>query len=314
MTQTFSNLYKLAFVAIFSVLAIVFTQQAFAQPAEEVNLAISPQRFEISANQGDDSEDIIRLTNGSNAAIEIETIAKNFVPVGEEGSVELTEDDTSYSLADWITVSPDNAIIPAGDTQDFTIIINVPDNAEPGGHFGSVVFKTVPPPAGEGAAQVSQEIAPVILVKVAGDITEAATIESFDPTKTFWSNEEVISFETRVGNQGNVHFKPSGSVTIKNMFGGEVTTINLDEQNVLPDSVRKLVTEWNDPGFAVGRYTADLTLIYGSDNTILTETVQFTVFPYQTLVPGILLVGLTLFVLIKFRKRVGKATKVLFGS
>ena len=315
MTNTRQIRNAIAF-ALFTAVALLFTTSlAGAQQAEQVNLAISPQRFEISANKGDSSEDVVRLTNGSESVVEIETIPKNFTPVGEEGGVELTEDDTTWSLADWITVSPNTAIIPAGATQDFTITINIPDNAEPGGHFGSVVFKTVPPAGSDaGAAQVSQEIAPVILVKVAGDITETANIESFDATKSFWSNEDVISFETRIGNTGNVHFKPSGSVVIKNMFGNIVTTINLDEQNVLPDSVRKLVTEWNDPGFSVGRYTADLTLIYGADNTILTETTTFTVFPYQTLVPAILLIGLTLFVLVKFRKRVGKAAKVLFGN
>ena len=270
--------------------------------------------IEVSANPGDSTEDVIRLTNNSDDAVIIETIPKNFTPQGEEGAVTLTEEETSFSLADWITLIPDSAVISPRSTQDFTLQINVPDNAEPGGHFGAVVFKTVPPPAtGASAAQVSQEIAPVILAKVAGDIVEGAELVEFKSSKSFWSNEKPITFETRVNNTGNVHFKPTGNIVIKNMFGSEVANIPIEGQNIIPSYPRKLLTEWSDPGFAVGRYTADLTLVFGEDDQIITASTSFTVFPYQTLVPAIILIGLLLYVLIRFRSRVWMALKVLSG-
>jgi hypothetical protein len=287
----------------------------FAQDVDQINLGISPQVLELSANPGDVIKNEVRLTNGSDQAIEIETIPKNFTPTGEEGGVNLTEDETSFSLADWITVIPSSIIIPAETTQDFEVTISVPTNAEPGGHFGSVAFKTVPPPAGDGnSAQVSQEIAPVILLKVAGDIVEEANISSFESSKSFWSNENPITFDTRIENTGNVHFKPSGNITIKNMFGGVVTVIPLEEKNTLPDSIRKITTDWSDPGFAVGKYTAELTVVYGANDTFLTAETDFIVFPYQTIVPAFLLIVVLLYVLIRFRKRIGLAFKVLSGK
>jgi len=280
---------------------------------DQVRLAISPQVIEVSANPGDTIENEIRLDNLSDGVIQIETINKNFTPRGEEGAVDLTEDDTTYSLADWITVTPQNVVMDAKTSQDFSMVINVPENAEPGGHFGSVVFKTVPPKNEDGAATVSQEIAPIILVSVAGDVIEAAEIASFKSIKSIWSNERPIQFETRIQNNGTVHFKPTGTVTIKNMFGNEVTTINLEEKNVLPESIRRIVTDW-DPGFSIGRYSADLTVVYGEDKQIITSTATFIVFPYQTVVPiAILVVGL-LYVSIRFRKRIGLAFRVLSGK
>lgn len=296
--------------------SLITIQQIRAQEADDVTLSISPQILNISANPGDPAIDnVIRLTNGGDLPIEIETIAKNILPDGEEGAVDLTEDKTSYSLSEWITVEPAATTIAPKTTQDFNVSINVPVNGEPGGHFGTVVFKTVPPEVetGSAAAIVSQEIAPVILVSVAGDVVEEANIDTFSSTKSFWSNERPITFDTRINNTGNVHFKPTGTITIKNMFGNEVTSIPLEEKNVLPDSIRKITSEWSDPGFAVGRYTADLSLVYGEDDTILVASTSFTIFPWQTLVPVGLVAIALIYLLIKFRSRLGAAISVLAG-
>ena len=304
-------------VLALSLLLFTHIQNVRAQEADAVTLSLSPQIINVSANPGEDTiTNVVRITNGGELPIELETIPKNILPTGEEGAVDLTEDQTSYSLAEWITVDPERVNVAPGDTQDFTVSIDVPANGEPGGHFGTVVFKTVPPPGDQGAAaaQVSQEIAPVILVSVAGDITEELNIASFGSEKSFWSNEKPITFETRVGNTGSIHLKPTGTITIKNMFGGEVTTIPLEEKNVLPESIRRIVTEWSDPGFAVGRYTADLSLVYGEDDNILTASTSFTIFPWQTLIPFGLVAVAVLYILIKFRSRIGSAVRVLAGK
>lgn len=304
---------------ILAIVASVFASfiAAHAQQADSIALSMSPQLINVSANAGDAPiENVIRITNGSDMPVELETIPKNITPVGEEGEVDLTEDATSYSLAEWLTVSPSKVTLSPKSTEDFTVTITVPTNAEPGGHFGSVVFKTIPPQTTDGAgAAVSQEIAPVILVSVAGDITEEANIASFASSKSFWTNQKPITFDTRIENTGNVHFQPkNGFITIKNMFGKEVTKIPLDQKNVLPDSIRKITSEWADPGFAIGRYTADLSFVFGEGDEILTASTTFIVFPYQTVIPATLIVVGSLFVLVKFRKRIGAAVKVLSGK
>lgn len=288
---------------------------ARAQLAEQVTLSFTPQVIEFSANPGDPTvENVIRITNGSDVPLDIIPTPVNFVAGGEEGEPELTEETTSFSLAQWITVTPSSFTLPPGEAQDFLVAVDVPADAEPGGHFGAVQFEGSPPE--EDNIQIAQKfnVTPLILVSVAGDIFEEASIDSFASTQSFWSNESPITFETRIKNSGNVHFKPRGTVTIKNMFGNEVTKIPLTESNVLPDSVRKITTEWNDTGFAVGRYTAEVSFVYGEDDTILTAETSFTVFPYQTIVPVALITIFVLFVLVKFRSRIGTAIRVLSGK
>ena len=306
------RLHLLAVGAVLSVMAI-FAGVALAQTdgTSTVALSVSPQVFEISADPGDSVSESFRIVNGTDVDLTLTVTPKNFTAEGEEGGVNLTEEETSFSLASWINVNPTLVTVPARGSQDFDFVINLPTNAEPGSALGSIIVQTEPVDLDGSGAAVSQEIGPLILVSVSGDIVEAAEIASFT-TDSFWESGP-ITLETRVTNNGNVHFKPAGTIEIKNMFGSVVATLDVEEKNVLPDSTRLLVNEWN-PGFTVGRYTADLTLIYGADNEILTDSVSFTVFPYKTILPIALVVGLVIYLMVRYRGRLSKAGKALSGK
>ena len=296
-----------AFVGISSLVAA-------QTPADTVSLGVSPQVLDLTANPGEEITNTFRLTNASDTSVDIETIPKNFTPRGEEGAVDLTVDDTSFSLADWIKVTPKATTLEPKKTQDFTVKISVPENSEPGSHFGSVVFKTIPPKQEGSGAAVSQEIAPVILVRVAGDVMEQADIESFKAQKSFYSLEDSVNFLSRIKNTGSVHFKPTGKVSIKNMFGNEVANIDLDRKNVLPDSIRQISSSWNKQGLKFGRYTATLTLVFGDNDQIKTAEYSFYYFPYQVILPFLLIIGGLLFVVMRYRVRLREALRVLRGK
>jgi hypothetical protein len=295
-------------------LVFSFNLTSAQDSSDAITLGVSPQILEITANPGEKVTNTFRLTNASEQSVNIKTIPKNFTPLGEEGAVDLTEDSTNFSLAEWVTVSPDTALLDSNTTKDFVVTINVPEDVEPGSHFGSVVFQTIPPEDDTAAALVSQEIAPVILVKVAGDITETAEIVEFKSTKSFWSNESSISLISRITNTGTAHFKPTGQIVIKNMFGSEVAKLELDKRNVLPGSIRQFTNEWQTDGFKLGRYTAELTLVTGEDDKIQTSTTSFTIFPYQVVIPVVILLSILVFIIFKGRKRLAKAAKALSGK
>ena len=281
---------------------------------DSVQLAISPQVLDIQVNPGDVTTNQFRLTNGSDTAITVKAIPKNFTPQGEDGAIDLTQDDTSYSVATWLSALPAEVTIPANKTQDFTVTMRVPGNAEPGSRFGSVVFATIPPETAGSGARVSQEIAPVILVTVAGDLVESAAITDFYALKSVWSNEPEVILQARVENKGNVHFKPTGVVEIFDIFGNSVTKVSLEDKNVLPESIRKIDAKWPIDGFKIGKYRAELTIVYGNDDQIVTAKTNFWIIPYQTIVPiaiGTLLVGL---LVLRYRSRIALAFRVLSGK
>jgi uncharacterized membrane protein len=303
----------LAIVAL--VLLVSSFSSIFAQTqTDSVQLAISPQVLEIQVNPGDSVKNQFRLTNGSDIPLTIQVTPKNFTPSGEEGAIDITTDDTTYSLAKWVSVEPSRVVIEPKTTKDFMVTIDVPSNAEPGARFGTIVFATVPQQQEGSGAAVSQEIAPVVLVKVAGDVVESANIEQFYSVENIWSNQPNITLEARVKNNGNVFIKPRGNVVIKNMFGDTVQTLPISERNVLPDSIRKLDAVWQNYNLSIGKYTATVTMVYGQDDQVLTAETTFYYFPYQIILPIIAVLAILGWLIFRYRSRIKAALKVLSGK
>lgn len=281
-----------------------------ALAADTIGVSISPPTFELTANRGDSLENTIKLSNTSEVPIEVTVSSKNFTAVGEDGSVGLTEDNTTYSLAKWISIIPDRAIIPAKTSKIFLFKTDVPQNAEAGGHFGSVVFQLSAVGNGESGASVAQEIASLVLLRISGTIDEKVTVLEFTTDSKFYEYGNV-TFLNRIKNEGSVHDKPKGSITITNMFGKQVDVLVVDGKNVLPGAIRKNEVVWNKK-WAIGRYTATEVLSYGANNQQLIDTTNFIVLPYKQVGGGLLFVTIFVVVLYKGRKRIKLAISVLF--
>jgi len=304
----------ITFVGLFLFfLFLIFTPLNQARALDYAGLALSPPTFELSANPGDNLENSIRVENLTGVPMKISVQKRNFTALGEEGAVDLTEDETLFSLASWITVFPSEIEIAAKGTTTFVFKTAVPLNAEPGGHFGSIIFRIggQSNPQQSGAV-VAQELGALVLVRIAGKTSEKATLESFVPKKRLWERGPV-EFEIRVKNEGNVHIKPAGVITITDLFGRKVGTFNVDPKNVLPGAIRKSTAVW-DKKFLFSKYTASLALNYGTQGKILIGSTTLIGFPYK--VVGLVLLGLAIliFLLYRARKRISLALKVLFGK
>lgn len=285
-------------------------RRAFA--ADSVGLSLSPPTFEISANPGDTIKNVVRVQNTSDKNLKVVVDKRNFTAIGEEGSVGLTSEETSFSLASWITPGWPEFDLPAKGNISFPFQINVPLNAEPGGHFGSLIFKVGGLMPGQSGAGLSQELGALILLQIAGETKEGATLESFQVNRGLWEYGPV-EFEARVKNEGNVHLKPHGSLSITNIFGKQVANVPLEGRNVLPGAIRKIPFSWDQKNL-FGHYVATLSLGYGDKGKALITTTSFWGFPYRVggVVFAVLLVlGLILF---RARRRICSAFKVLFGK
>lgn len=281
------------------------------QPAS--GLAVSPPTFELSANPGDTLKNSLRVDNIVNQPIEVTVDTRNFTALGEEGGINLSEEDTGYALADWIKVTPERTTIPANESRVFNYTISVPQNASPGGRFGSIIFKTTPKPVtGQNGVAVGQEIGALVFLKISGDVKEGASIAGFGSTSGL-HNSGPVGFEVRVKNEGNVQFKPTGTITISNFFGRKVATIPIQEQNVLPGAIRKMAAEW-DTSWLFGKYSATASLVYGNDRQVITASTTFWGFPYKLVGIVLLFSALLGGLIYPRRKRIGRALKVLFGK
>lgn len=270
-------------------------------------LAVTPSNFELSIEPGGQTTQKVRLLNQTNQDVNIRVDRRNFTSAGEEGEVSITSEETPFSIASWIKVTPETINVPAGASREFTFAITAPQNAEAGGHFGSLVFATVPGQnLDKTGALLSQEIASLILLKVPGNVEEKAVVESFTSDKNFYELGPV-SFTARIKNQGAVHIKPLGSVTIKGPFVN--TSDPIEERNVFPGAIRKIPATVNTR-FMLGKYTAEFIATYGSNNQQLYAYTTFYAFPVR--IGGAFI--LFLIILFLIRKRLARALGALISG
>ncbi len=294
---------------IFAVFTTLVRAQTPAPSTPSTGLAVTPPTFEINGNPGDSIKNTVKLENMHPYPVEIAVDLRNFTAIGEDGAVGLTEEETSFSLASWIEVSPKTVTIPPKTAQYFTFTIKVPLQAEPGGHFGSLIFRTIPTEKVEGSgASLAQEIGALVLLRLSGETVESASIESFKATSSIFEKGPV-PFEVRLKNLGNVHTKPTGTIIITNLLGQQVASVAVEPKNVLPGATRKLEATW-DTQWRLGRYNATYTAVF-SDKTTLSSTTSFTVLPYRAIAVAIVILIILLIILKKYQKRLSLAWKIL---
>lgn len=271
-------------------------------------VTISPPFFEYSLNPGDVVLDVLKIFNEDDAPITLYPVVMNFTHTeGDEGGTPsfyaADEDPNGTALAQWITITNKGPIkLEPKQRANLQFSINVPaDKAQPGGHFGTILLSTQPPPSEGGTVAIGQQIGALVFVRVSGEVKEVGNIAEFGFQKPrVWYNYLPVDFFLRFENAGNTHLRPTGNLFIKNWMGRQVAAVKVNEQfaGVLPLSIRRFEFGWrhrNNPegaselwkewhNFAFGKYTATLVVNYGADNQLVTDTRVFYVWPWRLLV------------------------------
>jgi len=275
-------------------------------PAEETGqaLEIAPPIATLNVDPGETTTLDILLRNVSTAEQIASAEVNDFVASGETGTPRLLLDDEEaegnpYSIGDWVQPMQPVLLVP-GEVKSVPVTITVPDNASPGGHYGVIRFSASAPELEDTGVALSASVGTLVLATVSGETTERLEIEESSvnidgKTGTFFESTP-LQFVQRIKNSGNNHVQPSGQVTISDMFGRTVASlnVNLPPRYILPASVRRFEQPLDSSvigdKWLFGRYTADLELTYGENEQTLSNSFTFWVIPYRLI--GFAVVGL----------------------
>ncbi len=280
-------------------------------PTTEVknDFILGPGKTELFLNPGDSATREIQVTNrlGRDAdfAVEIEdfTGSRDLETV----VVLLGSKRGPYSLRDYLHPELMRFTLKHGQRMILPIEISVPQDADPGGLYGSVLVAAQPlqsSQAGEagtarGGTKLITRLGSLFLVRVAGDAKEDGGLTKFQTKlgQQFFENGPV-TFEILFENNGSVHLTPYGTVEFTNLLGKQVGTLEVTPWFVMPDSLRARDVVW-ERGFLFGKYTARLKINRGYDNAIDELATTFWVVPWKLLSGGLVLLILVIWVLKK---------------
>lgn len=307
MTKTIARL-LIAILAIFFITTL--PNSSSAQEVGSAKVSISPTLFELTAKPGDVLENTMKIINTSDIIQSYEMEIKSFVG-NELGQAKITaSDDPEYALKRWVTITPEKFTLVAKQTQVVKFTINVPQDAEPGGQYGSILASLVDNSTVSGTGAVTKsKVGTLVLVAVAGDIKYSAYVKEFSVAKKRFERPP-IEFRTKIHNSSTVHIKPKGFITLTDIFGRKAGSIEFDQKNILPDSDR-LITQPYDQPLIVGRYVATLNILYGEKGDQLSAKTVFYVFPTWLIILCIAVVILIILLLLYRRRQKRKFAALL---
>lgn len=262
-----------------------------ANAQEELGLQLRPAIIEERADPGSTFDFTIRATNVSGGDQTFYLGAEDIKGVDDQGQPIFAEqgETTIYDISAWITLPQESVTIKAGETVTIPFKVRVPQEASPGSHFGSVFLDVRPQQVGTTGAGVGVRVGSVVSLRISGDITEDMRLREFS-TAQFIYDILPATFETKVENIGNVLLRPHGLIEVTDMFGKKVASLEVNPSAgaVFPGSERTYETQWSQEGFAIGRYQALMSIVYGEDSRkTLSAATSFWVLPLKPILTAL---------------------------
>lgn len=296
---------QIVFLGIF-LFSAVFGNLQNVWAAELIGVKMQPSIIEERADPGQTYSWTLRATNVGVKTQELYVVKRDISSLSEAGKPIFANlgEKTGLELAAWVQIASGPFAIAPGETKDIPFSINVPQNASPGAHLGSIFLSSEPVRPETTGIGIGYQVATIISLRIAGDVAEEAMLREFRTDKTVYGKPEV-NLITKIENLGNVIVKPRGPVEITNMFGKKVATLKMNESAaaILPNEVRRFEVLWQDNGLAFGKYDAVMSLGYGEDGRkTISAAASFWILPGKLVgftLGGIILLFLIIFITVK---------------
>jgi hypothetical protein len=296
---------------IFCAVFIFSNQSAHAAEGSPIALRISPLSYDLEINPGEQKAGKIYIENTSEADVEVQAEFSNFF-VDDSGSYIFTgekevanENLKPYLMNDWFGLSDDNFLLHSNESKVVEYEIDVPSGANLGGHYGAIFFRTVCElpqdkavvSTDQSSVCVSARVGTLFLVQVGGGATKKGILKKVQVPKISLSDKENISIE--IENAGNTHFRPEGQVVVKNLFGQEISKMEIKDRTILP-TMSRMFSEDLTRKDLIGFYKIQGSIKDGDGNEMKFNR-YILMPPWKEILIIILIIGAWIWFLKKFR-------------
>lgn len=300
-------------VVLFLIMSLTLQAKVFAQ--EALTLTVKPVRIgddnSLLLAPGEKKQIQVKVENNSDADLQIESQVLDFI-VDEDGTTPLPvteEQDNRWSLANWITLAPAQNYLKAGGSATINVLIEVPNDALPGGHYAMVLHSpNVSHVEDQTGSGISQRAGTLIYVLIDGPINESALFSRFNIPK--FLEKGPVPMEIKIKNESDIHITPKPSVSISNIFGKEIANFSLDAKNVFPFTERDFSEVW-DKKWGFGPYTITLNAAYGMSGQAISATKLVWLIPITIIIIVLVSILLIVAVVLAMKKKREKAQEVL---
>lgn len=284
---------SLVVIAVLLLLTNILVLPVRAEEAGGQGIQVSPVLIDLNADKGNNYTLKLTVTNVTAGSLALKSTIEDFRAKDETGEPKIITDPNdvqeTFSMKSWVSRIP-SFTLKSKESRQINATVQIPENAEVGGHYGVIRFSGVPPELQDANLALSASVGVLLLARVGGDsIRESIVIKNFDANRNSKNGSlfksSPVSYVERLQNNGNIHVKPTGNIVVKSIFGSVVDTVVVNEppKNVLPNSIRKF-TQLSTKSLPPGRYVASLNLTYGTNAGTISAETTFWVIPYQLII------------------------------
>lgn len=278
----------------------------FDAPApERISFIISPPRMELSGKPGETLQVSLKVKNITDQTQTFRSEVFDYV-VGQDGSTPQEVSETvpnRWSAKKWMTITPSTTAIPSNGTQTVTALIQIPEDALPGGHYAMVLHSpVVPTSAGfKSAATVESRSGTLLYITVAGSIREEAFVNNVKAPK--WVEYGPVAITYSVDNQSDLHIAPQSTLTVRDVFGRIMSVTKVPTKNIFPYLSKDFETSYEN-FLGIGPFSATIEAAYGNSGKIARGVTQFWMFPYRLFLSAVVLLSSLTAILISIRRHI----------
>jgi len=275
------------------------------------DFVLEPGKVEVFLAPGETVTRSVSITNRVPKKVRFKIETEDFVGSRDvdKAVVLLGDKKSPYSFKDALIPEIQEFDLDFGQRITIPVQIKIPQDAQPGGFYSSVIISDQPDKQKDGVevsgARVISRLGALFFIRVKGDAKEEGHLEDVriaGPDKLFYQKGP-FTFQILFNNTGTVHLVPYGKINITNFSGSLLASLPIDGYFALPDSLRYREVSWYSD-FLFGRYKATVELNRGYKNGLDVADVQsiaFWVLPWKMILVafGIIFVLVTTFFYIK---------------
>jgi len=261
--------------------------------------SISPLKYTVSLNPGDDKDLVVMVKNDSNEDKEYQMTVAGVQQDNQGRPIFKPNSDIAES---WVKFKSEKTILKNNEKEDFVFTITIPKNTPPGAHYLGLGVQE------NNDKNIGGRLATILVLQVAGTANESLILEKFYPVKKYFFDNNLIYF-LQIKNAGNVDLSVRANMQIYNYENKIIDSNVINFGNKLfaqSNRSAQLQSLVGEKMFLPGLYQAVITINYGLTNQQIISSVNFWYWPVWFLwVAG----GMIVFVLLIFifiRKRYAK--------
>ena len=275
---------------------------------------VGPTSFTLELLPGQSAKRSIQVDDRSGREKVYKVEVEDFVGSSDfSGGVELMgPQEGKYSAKSWFKPELTTFTLQHGEREHFDVNITVPLDADAGDHYAAVLVRK-PTDATDSQqstsdstqsnVKIDSRVGVLFYVRVKGDVKQEGELSFFKTDKP-WYEKAPVKFALAFKNLGSVHFRPTGTIEIFDMFGKSMESMDVKPAIVLRDSSRESDFVWNHDRL-FGRYQAKLTTDLGTGQPKIERSIYFWVIPWKivlaVLLGFIVLISLLVFIKKKFK-------------